>query len=78
MIKKYIVLTTHGFTENDNMMSTNNMQVLGWAEGTNPPDAVKNFKKEHSKLLDGYGDIVELYEIKDDESIPVFINEERI
>lgn len=45
IIKRYIVLTTQGFTENNDMMSTNNMQVLGWAEGINPPDAVRRFKK---------------------------------
>lgn len=74
MIKKYIVLTTHGFTENDDMMSTNNMQVLGWTEGINPSDAVKNFKNEYSKLLEGYGDMVILYEIKEGNGIPVFMN----
>lgn len=65
MIKKYIVLTTHGFTENDDMISTNNMQVLGWAEGNNPSDAVKNFKNKYAKLLEGYGDMVILYEIEE-------------
>lgn len=74
MIKKYIVLTTHGFTENDDMVSTNNMQVLGWVDGINPEHAVKNFKKEFSKLLEGYGDLVILYEIKEGNGIPIFIN----
>lgn len=74
MNKKYIVLTTHGFTENDDMMSTDNMQVLGWTEGINPKDAVKNFKKECSKLLEGYGDMVILYEIKEGNGVPIFIN----
>ena len=74
MIKKYIVLTMHGFTENDDMISTDNMQVLGWAAGINPNNAVKNFKKEFSKLLEGYGDMVILYEIKEGNGIPIFIN----
>lgn len=74
MIKRYIVLTDNGFTENNDMMSTDNMQVLGWAEGINPPDAVRRFKKEYAKLLEGYGDFVILYEIKEGNGIPVFIN----
>lgn len=74
MIKKYIVLTTHGFTENDDIVSTNNMQVLGWTEGINPIDAVKNFKKEYSKLLEGYGDLVKLYEIKEQEGILISLS----
>lgn len=77
MIKKYIVLTTHGFTENDNMMSTDNMQVLGWVEGINPPDAARNFKREYSELLEGYGDFVIMQEIKGIHE-PVFIDLERI
>lgn len=56
------------------MVSTDNMQVLGWTEGINPRDAVKNFKKEYFELLNGYGDMVILYEIKEGNSIPVFIN----
>ena len=74
MIKNYIVLTTYGFTENDDMVSTDNMQVLGWAKGDNPEDAVKNFKKEYYKLLEGYGDMVILYELKEGNGIPVFID----
>lgn len=74
MIKKYIILSNHGFTENDDMVSTDNMQVLGWAEGTNPSDAVKNFKKEYAKLLKGYGDMVILYEIKEGNGTLVFMN----
>lgn len=73
MIKRYIVLTTHGFTENDDLMSTENMQVLGWAKGLNPVDAAKNFKKEYSKLLEGYGDSVIIQEIKGIDEL-VFIN----
>ena len=74
MTKRYIVLTTHGFTENDDMKSTDNMQVLGWAEGINPPDAARNFKREYSNLLEGYGDLVILYELKETQGMPVFIN----
>lgn len=74
MNKKYIVLTTHGFTFNDDMISTENMQILGWAEGNNPVDAVKNFKKEYSELLKGYGNLVKLFELKDEYGINVFID----
>ncbi len=73
MIKEYMVLTTHGFTENDDMVSTDNMQVLGWAKGINPIDAARNFKKEYSKLLKGYGDLVIMQEIKGIHE-PVFID----
>ena len=53
MIKRYIVLTDKGFTDNDDMISTDNMQVLGWAEGINPADAARRFKKEYPELLKG-------------------------
>ena len=63
----------HGFTENDDMMVTDNMQVLGWTEGLNPLDAARNFKKEYPKLLEGYGDLVIMQEIKGINE-PVFID----
>lgn len=71
MIKRYIVLTTHGF---DYTVNTENMQVLGIAKGNSLYNAVEKFKKEHSKLLEGYGDTVILYEIKEGNGIPVFVN----
>ena len=73
MIKRYIVLTTHGFTENDDMVSVDNMQVLGWAKGLNPLDAARNFKKEYSKLLEGYGNSVIMQEIRGNDEL-VFID----
>lgn len=72
-MKKYIVLTFHGFTENDDMISTDNMQVLGWAEGTDYLNAADNFKKEYPKLLKGYGDTIILYELADKPSKLVFV-----
>lgn len=73
-MKKYIVLTNQGFTENNYCVSTDNMQVLGWAEGINQADAIENFKKNYSKLLEGYGDVVILYELTNEPSKAVFIN----
>lgn len=46
MIKKYIVLTADGFTEDVDMESTENLQVIDWIEGNNISDAFENFKKQ--------------------------------
>lgn len=72
-MKKYIILTNQGFTENNYCKSTENMQVLGWAEGTDYINAADNFKKEYSKLLKGYGDTIILYELADKPSKLVFV-----
>lgn len=46
MTKKYIILTNDGFTEDRDGVATSNMQVLGWAEGSNPALAFEHFKNK--------------------------------
>lgn len=45
MTKSYIVLSSDGFTEDEDMMPTENFQVLCWVKGNNISEAFENFKK---------------------------------
>ena len=46
MTKKYMVLSSDGFTEDRDGVATSNMQLLGWANGSNPALAFEHFKNK--------------------------------
>lgn len=45
MTKKYMVLSSDGFTEDSDMIPRDNLQLLCWVKGNNIDEAFKNYTK---------------------------------
>lgn len=51
-MKKYIFYTTEGYTVSPSNSEVENCQVLGWARGTTPDEALKHLLEENAWILE--------------------------
>jgi hypothetical protein len=68
-MKKYLLFTPDGFTQDMEGADTENCQVLGCAAGRDLSDAVKRFRDDNN-WINGYKyESIHGYELKDDKEI---------
>ncbi len=49
-MKTYIFYTSEGFTQDNNLIDTENCQILDWQKGKDEKEAFENFKKENPHI----------------------------
>ena len=58
-MKKFIFVTPEGNTESPNGKEIENLQVIGWAEGSDEIEAIKNLLKENEWIWDSGFNVAE-------------------
>ena len=56
-IKTYLIYTSSGFTQDQHGNDTENLQILGWEEGSDASSAITKFQENNTELSNGYSDI---------------------
>lgn len=62
-MKKYLIYTTGGFTQDENLKAIENCQILGFSEGLNEKSAYNNLIKKQSYLKEYQYDMIFVQEI---------------
>jgi len=68
-MKKFLLITADGFTQDMAGMDVENCQVLGCAEGRDFDEAVEKFKKENSWFVDYRFEDIKGYEVMSFEEV---------